>query len=76
MVWEGPSVISSIRNLMGKTDPREAAPGTIRGDLGVSLSQNIIHGSDSPASASREIALFFKEGEILDYPRILDKWIF
>ena len=60
MVVEGPEdTYRVVRNLMGATDPVEAAPGTIRGDLAVDLSENLIHGSDSPESASREIELFF-----------------
>jgi nucleoside-diphosphate kinase len=62
--------------MMGKTNPSDAAPGTIRGDMGISLSQNVIHGSDSPASAEREINLFFRPEELLSYDRVLDKWIF
>jgi nucleoside-diphosphate kinase len=64
MVWEGQSVISAIRALMGKTNPLEAAPGTIRGDYGSDISFNIIHGSDSEESAQREINLFFDPSEI------------
>lgn len=59
MVLSGPSAVSVVRKLMGLTDPRDAAPGTIRGDYGLTLDANIIHGSDSPESASREIAIFF-----------------
>jgi nucleoside-diphosphate kinase len=76
MVWEGPGVIAAMRALMGKTNPAEALPGTIRGDLAISTAQNIIHGSDSPESAEREINLFFRPDEILDYQRDLDKWAF
>lgn len=65
MVLEGENVISAVRTMMGATDPREAAPGTIRGDLASLISENIIHGSDSPDSASREIGLFFSEKEII-----------
>ncbi len=75
MVWEGENVIASVRSLMGDTDPAEAAPGTIRGDLGASISKNIIHGSDGPEAAQREIDLFFREGEICDYKKVLEKWI-
>lgn len=75
MVWEGEGVIATIRNLMGKTNPADAAPGTIRGDLAVVMDMNIIHGSDSPASAQREIGLFFNQDEILDYRRDVDQWI-
>ena len=59
MVLEGENVIAVVRTMMGATDPKEAAPGTIRGDLAMSIDQNVIHGSDSPASAAREIGLFF-----------------
>jgi len=65
MVWEGPNVIQAVRTIMGKTDPLEAAPGTIRGDFGNSINFNIVHGSDSEASAQREIELFFSPAEIL-----------
>ncbi|EIT86591.1 nucleoside diphosphate kinase [Fictibacillus macauensis ZFHKF-1] len=61
MVWEGENVISVARNMMGKTNPADAAPGTIRGDYATQMSNNIIHGSDSPESALREIGLFFSE---------------
>jgi nucleoside-diphosphate kinase len=63
MVWEGENVISSARTMMGKTNPADSAPGTIRGDYATVLSHNIIHGSDSPESAEREINLWFK-GEL------------
>lgn len=76
MVWEGPGAIAAMRTLMGKTNPSEALPGTIRGDLAVSTSQNIIHGSDSPESAQREIGLFFSPEEIVEYQRDMDKWAF
>ncbi len=65
MVWEGPEVINTLRTMMGKTNPLEAMPGTIRGDYAVNLSQNIIHGSDSPEAAVREINLFFKPDELI-----------
>ena len=59
MVVEGPEAYSVVRTLMGTTNPRQAAPGTIRGDLAIELTENLVHGSDSPESAAREIALFF-----------------
>lgn len=60
MVVEGPSdTFKVVRTLMGATNPAEAAPGTIRGDFGIEMTENLIHGSDSPESAAREIALFF-----------------
>ena len=59
MEWAGESAVSVARSLMGATDPKSADPGTIRGDLGLAVTQNIVHGSDSPESAARELALFF-----------------
>jgi len=59
MVVEGPDAQPVVRTLMGITNPRDAAPGTIRGDLAIELTENLVHGSDSPESAAREIALFF-----------------
>jgi nucleoside-diphosphate kinase len=59
MVAEGPDAYKVVRTLMGTTNPREAAPGTIRGDLAIELTENLVHGSDGPESAAREIALFF-----------------
>ncbi len=61
MVVEGPEVWKVVRTLMGSTNPRDAAPGTIRGDLAVGLTENLVHGSDGPESAVREIALFFPD---------------
>ncbi|WP_062198262.1 nucleoside-diphosphate kinase [Massilibacterium senegalense] len=76
MVWEGENVIATARQMMGATDPRYADPATIRGDFGVTVGKNIIHGSDSPESATREIALFFKEEEMLDYDKLINNWIY
>lgn len=59
MVIEGPEAFKVVRTLIGATNPREAAPGTIRGDLAIEMGENLVHGSDSPESAAREIALFF-----------------
>lgn len=61
MVVEGPDAWRVVRTLMGTTNPREAAPGTIRGDLAIELTENLVHGSDGPESAEREIALFFPQ---------------
>jgi nucleoside-diphosphate kinase len=61
MIIEGPEAWKVMRTLMGATNPREAAPGTIRGDLAVELTENLVHGSDGPESAAREIALFFPD---------------
>lgn len=76
MVWEGEDVIKTARTMMGATNPQDAAPGTIRGDHGVTVGKNIIHGSDSTESAEREINLFFKEAELVDYKKQDDNWIY
>lgn len=75
MVWEGRGAIKGIRNLMGATNPLEADPGSIRGCWGNNIQFNVVHGSDSPSSAQREIALYFDPAEILEYQRDIDKWI-
>ncbi len=74
MVWEGPRAIEQVRALMGATDPAKAAPGSIRGDLALSIGNNLIHGSDGPESAAREIGLFFAPEEIVRYQRADDAW--
>jgi nucleoside-diphosphate kinase len=74
-VLEGPNAISVTRAMMGVTNPASAAAGTIRGDLGLDVGLNIIHGSDGPEAATREIDLFFTAGELVSYPRALDAWI-
>jgi nucleoside-diphosphate kinase len=75
MVVEGENAVELVRNTMGATDPAQAAPGTIRGDLATSIGQNLIHGSDSAESAQKEIDLFFDPSEILSYDREVDRWI-
>ncbi|HEY9792956.1 MAG TPA: nucleoside-diphosphate kinase [Candidatus Obscuribacterales bacterium] len=76
MVLEGKDAVALARAVIGATNPANAAPGTIRGDLAVEIGRNIVHGSDSPESAKREIGIFFKENEHLKkWDRTLDKWI-
>ncbi|WP_066193206.1 MULTISPECIES: nucleoside-diphosphate kinase [Gracilibacillus] len=75
MVWEGENIIATARQMMGKTNPQEAHPGTIRGDFGVVTHRNIIHGSDSPESAEREINLFFTNEEVQHYTKSTDAWL-
>ncbi len=75
MVLEGESAIKVVRNLMGKTNGVEATSGTIRGDYSLSIQNNLVHGSDSPESAEREISLFFKPQEILEYRLVDEVWI-
>jgi nucleoside-diphosphate kinase len=74
-VFEGKDAVSEIRRTMGETDPTKALPGTIRGDLGLDIKHNLIHGSDSVDNASEEINLFFSVEEICDYHKDIDKWI-
>ncbi len=75
MVWEAVNAVSIVRQTMGETNPVNSPAGTIRGDLGIDIGRNLVHGSDGPESAEREISLFFAPGEILSYDRSLDPWI-
>ena len=75
MVWEGERVIALSRAMIGKTDPIDATAGTIRGDYSVHTNYNLIHGSDSPESAEREIPIYFKSEEMLSYKKDLSVWI-
>jgi nucleoside-diphosphate kinase len=75
MVVQGPKAIELARTTIGATNPAAAAPGSIRGDLGVSIGRNLVHGSDGASSAAREVALFFKAEELSDYARGTDAWI-
>lgn len=74
MVLEGPEAVAITRSTIGATKPAEAAPGTIRGDLGVMIGRNLVHGSDSVASAEREIGVFFANG-VIEYDRPIDAWV-
>jgi nucleoside-diphosphate kinase len=74
--FEGTGAVEAVRTTMGKTNPREAAPGTIRGDFGLEIGRNLVHGSDSPESAQRELDLFFKPDELLHITRDIDPWVF
>jgi nucleoside-diphosphate kinase len=76
LALEGKDAIAIARNLMGATFGSKAAPGTIRGDLGVSNSFNLIHGSDSPESAQRELSLFFKPEELLEWAPTIRPWVY
>jgi nucleoside-diphosphate kinase len=75
MVLEAPGAVAAVRQMMGATAPADSPPGTIRGDLGLTIGMNLIHGSDSVGRAEQEIALFFGTHEILDYSRDVDRWI-
>ncbi|WP_101844092.1 nucleoside-diphosphate kinase [Halobacillus sp. Marseille-P3879] len=76
MVWEGENVISTARQMMGATNPQEASPGTVRGDYGLTVGKNVIHGSDSQQSAEREIGLFFQKNEMIDYNKDNLSWVY
>lgn len=75
MVWEGKTAILAVRTTMGVTNPTEATPGTIRGDYGLELGRNLVHGSDKPESAEREIKLFFGQVGLVEWERATDPWI-
>jgi nucleoside-diphosphate kinase len=75
MVLEGDGAIDQVRTLMGATDPKKSPPGSIRGDFGMELSKNIVHGSDKLESAQREIGLFFNDSELQEYKRINEQWL-
>jgi len=78
MVWEGADATRQVRQMMGETDPADAQPGTIRGDLGLDLGHNVIHGSDheDEGANQREIELFFDEDELVDYERTDAAWVY
>lgn len=74
-VFEGPNAVQAARASMGATDPAEAGAGTIRGDFGLDIGRNIVHGSDSPEAGEREAAIFFDAAELLAWDRDTDSWI-
>ena len=76
MVWQAEGIIEMTRKMMGDTFGYEAQPGTIRGDLGCSRGYNLVHGSDSPESAKKEINLFFGRDELIDYEFTDSKWLY
>jgi nucleoside-diphosphate kinase len=75
MVWQGKDAIAAARETMGATNPVAAAPGTIRGDLGMEIGRNLVHGSDSSENAVKEVNLFFDEAELVSWERVTDSWI-
>ncbi len=75
MAIEGENAVEVVRNLMGVTNPQNAASGTIRGDFGLNLTMNLVHGSDSLASAEREVALFFEDDELFDSELTIREWM-
>ncbi len=75
MVWEGKDAIAAARATMGATNPVQAAPGTIRGDFGMEIGRNLVHGSDSQENAVKEVNLFFDAAELVAWNRVTDAWI-
>lgn len=76
MVWEGPNAVGAVRQTMGATRPTEAAPGTVRHDFALEVGRNLTHASDSVENGAGEVALWFKQEELVDWSRENDKWIF
>jgi nucleoside-diphosphate kinase len=78
MVWEGQDATRQVRQMVGATDPAEAAPGTIRGDYGLDLGRNVVHAADheDPGANEREIDLYFDAEELVDYERIDEAWLY
>lgn len=76
MVWEGEGAIASARKIIGATNPLNAEPGTIRGDYGVNVGRNLIHGSDAPETAQEEIALWFGETELVSWSTTIQPWLY
>jgi nucleoside-diphosphate kinase len=78
MVWEGQDATRQVRQMIGATDPAEAAPGTIRGDYGLDLGRNVVHAADheDPGANEREISIFFDEDELVDYERVDEPWLY
>jgi len=78
MVWEGADATRQVRKMMGETDPADSAPGTIRGDYGLDLGHNVVHGSDheDEGANEREIALFFDDDELVDWERDSAEWVY
>ena len=75
MVWEGVDAVAQVRGMMGATNPSNAVPGSIRGDLAVSIGNNVVHGSDSPARGAEEVALFFDDAELIEWSGADTAWV-
>ena len=76
MAWEGPNAVAAIRQTMGSTRPTEAAPGSIRHDFALEVGRNLTHASDSIENGEKEVALWFKPEELVDWKREVDRWVF
>jgi len=76
MVWEGPNAVAAIRQTMGATRPTEAAPGSLRHDFALEVGRNLTHASDTPENGEKEVELWFKPEELVDWTRAVDVWVF
>ncbi len=76
MAWEGPDAVAAIRQTMGSTKPTEAAPGSLRHDFGLQIGRNLTHASDKPETGEREVKLWFEDGELVEWKRDIDRWVF
>mmetsp|Transcript_36311 Transcript_36311/g.88704 ORF Transcript_36311/g.88704 Transcript_36311/m.88704 type:complete len:206 (+) Transcript_36311:188-805(+) len=76
MVWEGKDVVATGRKLIGATNPLDSANGTIRGDFGLDVGRNVVHGSDAVETAEREIGIWFNDGEVLDWEPTVTQWLY
>lgn len=76
MVWEGPNAVAAIRQTMGSTRPTEAAPGSLRHDFALEVGRNLTHASDSVENGEKEVSLWFKPDELVDWSREVDRWVF
>jgi nucleoside-diphosphate kinase len=76
MVWEGPNAVAAIRQTMGSTRPTEAAPGSLRHDFALDVGRNLTHASDTVENGEKEVALWFKQEELVEWKREVDRWVF
>ena len=76
MVWEGPNAVAAIRQTMGATRPTEAAPGSLRHDFALEVGRNLTHASDTPENGANEVALWFRQEELVNWTREVDRWVF
>ena len=76
MVWEGPNAVAAVRQTMGATRPTEASPGSVRHDFGLEIGRNLTHASDSIENGEKEVALWFKPEELVEWARAADRWVF
>ena len=76
MVWEGPNAVAAIRQTMGSTRPTEAAPGSLRHDFALEVGRNLTHASDTVENGANEVALWFKQEELVSWDRAVDRWVF